>query len=127
LEKYFLRLNIIGVDTEWQEVTQRQFIEAGRNAGFYGPVGELHTAGFNAGGVIGRIEHSKNKPHWWPKNPYPESVCSMTDERYAEIVPDEALRTSISWFLGHLFWDIASDAIWERMQEAIEDEGWKVP
>jgi len=61
-----------------------------------------------------------NKPDWWPKNPYPIDVFPMPEERYPEIVPDPDLRTALSGMLGRQFWDIASEAIWEAMLEAIE-------
>lgn len=40
----------------------------------------------------------------------------MPRSRYAEIVPDPDVRTALSGMLGRLFWTIASDEIWERMQ-----------
>jgi hypothetical protein len=57
------------------------------------------------------------KPSWWPRNPYPESIFTMKEERYAEIVPDPKLRTGLSGMLGRSFWNIASEDIWEAMQE----------
>lgn len=62
-----------------------------------------------------------NRPDWWPKNPYPESIFPMPEERYPEIMPDPELRTSLSGMLGRKFWNIASEDIWEAMLEAIED------
>ena len=62
-----------------------------------------------------------NKPSFWPKNPYPESIFPMPRERYPEIVPDSELRTALSGMLGRELWDIASEAIWAAMLEA-EDE-----
>lgn len=61
------------------------------------------------------------KPNWWPKNPYPESVFPMPEERYPEIVPDPDLRTALSGMLGRRFWNIASEMIWAAMYEAIEE------
>lgn len=61
------------------------------------------------------------KPEWWPKNPYPESVFPMATERYLEIVPDPELRTALSGMLGRQFWDIASEAIWEKMCQVMLD------
>ena len=61
------------------------------------------------------------KPDWWPKNPYPVSVFPMPEERYPEIVPDPKLRTALSGMLGRRFWDVASEAIWAAMLEAIDD------
>lgn len=63
------------------------------------------------------------KPDWWPENPYFESAMSTirNDEDYAKAIPDPALRTSISWYLGNRFWELASKMIWEAMQEATND------
>jgi len=40
-----------------------------------------------------------NLPEWFPKNPYPSDLTTMTDERYKNLVPDELSRTSLAWFL----------------------------
>lgn len=61
------------------------------------------------------------KPTWWPDNPYPETIFPMKRERYPEIVPDPELRTALSGCLGHLFWDIASESIWHRLKDAVEN------
>lgn len=61
------------------------------------------------------------KPSWWPRNPYPESIFPMNLERYQEIVPDPDLRTALSGCLGRMFWDIASQMIWESFGEGIDD------
>lgn len=60
---------------------------------------------------------SEEKPKWWPKNPYPETIFVMKRERYPEIVPDPDLRTGLSGMLGREFWDIASETIWEKVKE----------
>lgn len=57
------------------------------------------------------------KPEWWPKNPYPESIFPMPREEYPEIVPDPHLRTALSGMLGREFWGIASDSIWDAVQQ----------
>ena len=62
------------------------------------------------------------KPSFWPKNPYPESIFPMPEERYVELFPSPKFRTALSGLLGRRFWDIASEAIWEAMLEADEDE-----
>lgn len=67
------------------------------------------------------------KPPWWPKNPYHESIFPMPDERYLEIVPDPELRTALSGMLGRRFWDIASEMIWTAMLEADEAENDRAP
>jgi hypothetical protein len=45
----------------------------------------------------------------------------MKEERYPEIVPDPKLRTALSGCLGRLFWNIASEGIWKRFCEEVED------
>lgn len=65
---------------------------------------------------------NKQKPDWWPRNPYPESIFPMLRSEYAEIVPDPHTRTALSGMLGREFWEIASEAIWNAMQENIETE-----
>jgi len=62
-----------------------------------------------------------NKPDWWPKNPYPESVFTMKEEQYADIVVDSNLRTALSGMLGRLFWNMASEAIWQAILQANEE------
>ena len=52
-----------------------------------------------------------NKPYWWPANPYPEDVFTMTEEEYVAAFPDERLRSAVSGYLGRLFWGIASESI----------------
>lgn len=61
------------------------------------------------------------KPDWWPKNPYPTSIFPMPEEQYPKIIPDPGLRTALSGMLGRRFWNIASEAIWAAMLEAIDD------
>ena len=55
------------------------------------------------------------KPHWWPECPYPESVFPMTEAEYVLAIPDPKLRTAISGFAGRIFWNLASEAIWEAL------------
>jgi hypothetical protein len=55
----------------------------------------------------------KQKPPWWPQNPYPEDIFPMAREQYAEIVPDERTRTALTGCLGRIFWEIASECIWD--------------
>lgn len=62
-----------------------------------------------------------DRPNWWPQNPYPKTIFTMTEEGYIETVPDPKLRTRISGFLGRLFWEAASDSIWEAWQNHLED------
>lgn len=62
-----------------------------------------------------------NKPLWWPRNPYSESIFPMERTRYAEIVPDPDTRTALSGMLGREFFDIASESILAAHQEKIEE------
>lgn len=62
-----------------------------------------------------------NKPDWWPKNPYPESIFPMTTDEYVKSVPDEHLRSAISGCLARWAWGVASDMIWDRFKEHLED------
>ena len=62
-----------------------------------------------------------NKPGWWPQNPYPQDIFTMTREEYVKAVPDPALRTAISGCLGRLFWEICSESIWNAI-EANQEE-----
>ena len=58
-----------------------------------------------------------SKPTWWPDNPYPVDVFPMSDEQYPKIVPDPIVRTALSGCMGRLFWNIASNAIWNHLVE----------
>jgi len=55
------------------------------------------------------------EPSWWPKNPYPQDVFTMTDAQYAEAIPDHDLRTAISGYNGRHFWDIAAQAVYDAL------------
>lgn len=59
------------------------------------------------------------KPNWWPQNPYPEDIFPMTREDFVEMFPDPKERTAVAGCLGRLFWEIASDSIWDRVQDYI--------
>ena len=65
------------------------------------------------------------KPEWWPENPYFESAMGIikSDADYAEAIPDPSLRTAISWYLGNRFWNLASDMIFEALQNHFEEVG----
>ena len=64
-----------------------------------------------------------NKPDWWPQTPYPSDIFPVPREKYEEIVPDPDLRTGLSGMLGREFWNIASEAIWNRLiSVAMEEE-----
>lgn len=61
------------------------------------------------------------KPDWWPKCPYPKAIFPMEEDEYPKIVPDPHTRTALSGCLGRLFWSMASEMIWERFQEHLEE------
>lgn len=62
-----------------------------------------------------------NKPDWWPKCPYPESIFPMSVDAYPKIVPDPQTRTALSGALGRLWWNMASDEVFRRYLEEIEE------
>ena len=67
-----------------------------------------------------------NKPDWWPKNPYPESIFPMNVDEYVAAIPDAQLRTDISGSLGRYFWDLASNEIfkaWQSHKENLQKRG----
>lgn len=64
----------------------------------------------------------KKKPEWWPENPYPEDIFPMHRKEYPKVIPDSNLRGAVSGMLGRVFWDIASDAIYDAMCRAKDDE-----
>ena len=64
-----------------------------------------------------------NRPDWWPSNPYPKNVFTMTTAEYVEAIPNPKLRTRISGFLGCHFWQLADKAFFEALEERIEDLG----
>ena len=69
-----------------------------------------------------RTEDFNDKPNWWPENPYPKEVFPMERSEYPKIVPDDKIRTALSGCLGRTFWEMASDAIWERYKEYARDK-----
>ena len=66
---------------------------------------------------------SAEKPDWWPKNPYPKNIFTMTIEEYVLAVPDKTLRTAISGCLGRYFWEMVSEDIWEKWQNYLKEKG----
>jgi hypothetical protein len=55
------------------------------------------------------------KPDWWPVNPYPADIFIGRRDELATLIPDPNLRTKVAGIMGRMFWDIASDTIWDRM------------
>lgn len=111
--------------------------------GFYAPDGTWHTDGdhpakayaatrvhyLNGGNVRQVLENlekliralTDETADFWPKNPYPETLFPMPEERYAEIVPDPHLRTALSGMLGRRFWDLTLETIRQAMTETMEE------
>ena len=58
----------------------------------------------------------KKKPDWWPTCPYPEDIFPMTREDFCKFVPDANQRTALSGCMGRLFWEIASDTIYDAFK-----------
>ena len=58
MEKYYLKS---AWQDHWEEVTQEQFIQAERAAGFYPKhgCGSVATAGFSGGSVMGMVVYGK--------------------------------------------------------------------
>ena len=67
---------------------------------------------------------TKNRPDWWPENPYFESAMYriQNDEDFVREVPDPTQRTAISWYLGNRFWAKAERLIWEALEEQKESQ-----
>lgn len=63
----------------------------------------------------------KPKPEWWPANPYPEDVFPLTCKEYSKMFTPQ-MRSSVSGCLGRMFWDIASEQIWEAWQNHMEEK-----
>ena len=57
------------------------------------------------------------KPEWWPINPYPEEIFTMTIQEYVMAIPDNKLRTAISGCLYREGWKVAEGMIWEAMEK----------
>lgn len=62
-----------------------------------------------------------NKPDWWPHNPYPETIFPMMAEEYSIVIPDPHLRTALSGMLGREFWNIASESVWDALQNHLDE------
>lgn len=61
-------------------------------------------------------------PKWWPENPYLESAMATikNDTDFANAIPDTELRTAVAWYLSNRAWELASDYIFEALQENAE-------
>ena len=58
------------------------------------------------------------RPDWWPVNPYPSDIFIGRRDELARLIPDPDLRTKVAGIMGRMFWDIASDMIWNAMVES---------
>ena len=63
----------------------------------------------------------KRKPDWWPVNPYPSDIFIGRRDELAALIPDPDQRTKIAGIMGRMFWDIASEMIWNAMVESQTD------
>lgn len=61
------------------------------------------------------------RPDWWPVNPYPSDIFIGRRDELAKLIPDESTRSKVAGIMGRMFWDIASDMIWDRMVASQED------
>jgi hypothetical protein len=58
------------------------------------------------------------KPAWWPECPYPEDIFPMSREEAVKLLPEDPnIRAALSGALGRIFWNIASDTIFDRLKE----------
>ena len=60
------------------------------------------------------------KPKWWPNNPYPKSIFTMTEDEYCNAILRnhyEHIRTRCSGFMARFVWDIASEAIYKAWKD----------
>ena len=53
------------------------------------------------------------------QTPYPVSVWPMTNEQYAEAIPDPHLRTAISGYLARFGWEIAINQVRDILHDAL--------
>lgn len=64
----------------------------------------------------------KPKPKWWPPNPYHEDLFPMTIEEVKAAIPDPNLRTAIAGCLCRYGWEVASDMIFQRLEDSLDAE-----
>lgn len=60
MKKYFLKADILGIESEWKEITLEEFIKAEKRAGFrsiYHDYGENATAAFTGNNIKGKIKY----------------------------------------------------------------------
>ncbi len=60
--KYFLKVGIPNLETDWREVTYEEYVDAEKRAGFVHIAqdkGGTATAGFSGNNISGRIEYTE--------------------------------------------------------------------
>lgn len=57
-------------------------------------------------------------PDWWPENPYfASAMVTITDDlEYAIAIPDEQLRTAVSWYLGNRYFELVSQMVLRALE-----------
>jgi hypothetical protein len=67
-DKYYLKADW---QSEYQEVTKEQFIDAEQSAGFHSKFGpnEIATGGFSGRGISGKVEYVPSPPPSAPRDP----------------------------------------------------------
>ena len=64
----------------------------------------------------------RERPDWWPPNPYPKKVFPRDLVRlYDELELDDNMRTAISGAAGRIFWRIAQKSIWDHLQKYLDE------
>lgn len=69
------------------------------------------------------INTIKNTDLWLPDNPYFASAMKTitNDEAYANAIPDPVLRSAVSWYLGHVTWNLAMEAVRGNIETLIAE------
>ena len=83
-ERYYLKADH---QTEWNEVTREQFINAEQAAGFHSQFGPNHpaTGGFRGSGMRGRIEHVTEQPRPEQEGGGPTGEHNVTEHTHIRI------------------------------------------
>ena len=80
-----------------------------------------HSAAMNA--IVELNNKCENKkPSWFPECPYPESLFTMTEKEFIEVLPNPLARSRVSGYLGRLFWNMCSNEIYERWVQQQEEK-----
>lgn len=62
------------------------------------------------------------RPDWWPSNPFPASVFTLTAEQLRALIPSDLMRTGVAGLLMRQGWELASEAIYARLLETAGHE-----